>query len=133
MVLEIIEWALSLDAHVRKGERGVTIVYADRFVPSDERQRAREVGEEAQAIPVLKRFTVFNTDQCNGLAEDIATVAPLPPPRAVEPMVETLIANSGVDFRVGGSCVLRASRRFRAGATASGVLRAGQLASHGFA
>lgn len=53
--------ALSLGGHVRKGERGVSVVYADRFVPSDERQRAREVGEEAQAIPFLKRFTVHRS------------------------------------------------------------------------
>jgi antirestriction protein ArdC len=50
--------ALSLGGHVRKGERGVTVVYADRFVPTDERQRAREAGEDARAIPFLKRFTV---------------------------------------------------------------------------
>ena len=53
--------ALSLGGHVRKGERGTTVVYADRFVPTDERRRAAETGEEAQAIPFLKRFTVRNT------------------------------------------------------------------------
>jgi antirestriction protein ArdC len=50
--------ALTLGDHVRKGERGTTVVYADRFVPADEKRRARETGEEAQAIPFLKRFTV---------------------------------------------------------------------------
>ena len=94
--------AQSIGGHVRKGERGVTVVYADRFVPSDERQRARETGEDAQAIPFLKRFTVFNVDQCDGLPEDIATTAPLPPPGTIEPAVEAVIANSGVDFRIGG-------------------------------
>ncbi|WP_315750694.1 MULTISPECIES: ArdC family protein [unclassified Bradyrhizobium] len=94
--------ALSVGGHVRKGERGVTVVYADRFVPSDERQRARETGEDAQAIPFLKRFTVFNADQCDGLPEDIATAAPLPPPGTIEPVVESLITNTGVDFRIGG-------------------------------
>ncbi len=49
--------ALSLGGHVRKGERGTTVVYADRFVPSDEKRRAAEAGDEAQAIPFLKRFT----------------------------------------------------------------------------
>ena len=43
--------ALSLGGHVRKGERGTTVVYADRFVPNDEKRRAAETGEEAQAIP----------------------------------------------------------------------------------
>jgi hypothetical protein len=36
-----------------------TVVYADRFVPDDDKRRARETGEEAAAIPFLKRFTVF--------------------------------------------------------------------------
>ena len=50
--------ALSLGGHVRKGERGTTVVYADRFVPKDAKRRAAETGDEAQAIPFLKRFTV---------------------------------------------------------------------------
>ena len=83
--------ALSLGGHVRKGERGTTVVYADRFVPDDEKQRARETGEEAQAIPFLKRFTVFNTAQCDDLPEEIAIVAPPPPPGLIEPKVEALI------------------------------------------
>jgi antirestriction protein ArdC len=40
-------------------------------VPAEEKRRARETGEEAQAIPFLKRFTVFNTDQCDGLPADM--------------------------------------------------------------
>ena len=51
--------ALSLGGNVCKGEHGTTVVYADRFVPDDEKRRARETGEEAQAIPFLKRFTVL--------------------------------------------------------------------------
>ena len=94
--------AQSVGGHVRKGERGVTVVYADRFVPSDKRQRARETGDEAQAIPFLKRFTVFNTEQCEALPADMVIAAPPPPPGAIEPVVESLIANSGVDFRIGG-------------------------------
>ena len=43
--------------------------------PDDERQRAAETGEEPGTIPFLKRFTVFNTDQCDGLPEDVAASA----------------------------------------------------------
>jgi antirestriction protein ArdC len=32
--------ALALGGNVRKGERGTTVVYADRFVPDDEKRRA---------------------------------------------------------------------------------------------
>jgi hypothetical protein len=30
---------------VRKGERGTTVVYADRFVPGDERRREHNAGD----------------------------------------------------------------------------------------
>ena len=95
--------ALGLGGHVRKGERGTTVVYADRFIPNDERQRAAEVGDDAQAIPFLKRFTVFNTDQCNGLPKDVAKTAPPPPPGSIEPQAEMLIAATDADFRIGGA------------------------------
>ena len=93
--------ALSLGGHVRKGERGTPVVYADRFVPSDEKQRAVETGEEAHAIPFLKRFTVFNTDQCENLPDEVATTAPPPPPDLIEPRVEALIKATGITFRIG--------------------------------
>src|SRR3546814_10182938 len=63
--------ALALGGNVRKGEHGTTVVYADRFVPDDEKKRARETGEDAQAVPFLKRFTVFNAQQCENLPEEL--------------------------------------------------------------
>ena len=95
--------ALALGGNVRKGERGTTVVYADRFTPEDERRRARETGEEAQAIPFLKRFTVFNAAQCENLPEEIAATAPPPEPGLIEPRVEALIEATGIDFRIGGN------------------------------
>lgn len=95
--------ALSLGANVRKGERGTTVVYADRFVPDDEKRRARETGEDAQAIPFLKRFTVFSTAQCDGLSDELTTQAPPPTPGLIEPRVEALIKATGIDFRIGGN------------------------------
>ena len=95
--------ALGLGGHVRKGERGTTVVYADRFTPDDERRRAAEAGEEPGAIPFLKRFTVFNTDQCESLPEEIAASAVPPPPGQIEPSAEALIAATGADFRIGGA------------------------------
>ena len=94
--------ALSLGGHVRKGERGTTVVYADRFVPNDEKRRAAETGEDAQAIPFLKRFTVFNVDQCADLPDEITAAAPPPPAGLIEPTVDALIKASGISFRIGG-------------------------------
>src|SRR3979490_307276 len=77
--------ALGLGGHVRKGERGTTVVYADRFTPDDERRRAAEAGEEPGAIPFLKRFTVFNTDQCDDLPEGVAASVVPPQPDPLQP------------------------------------------------
>ena len=95
--------ALALGGNIRKGERGTTVVYADRFVPEDEGRRARETGEDAQAISFLKRFSVFNAAQCEGLPDEIAAAAPRPPPGLIEPKVEALIKATGIDFRIGGA------------------------------
>jgi antirestriction protein ArdC len=95
--------ALSLGGNVRRGEHGTTVVYADRFVPEDEKKRAREAREEAQAIPFLKRFTVFNLAQCEGLPEELAVAALPPEPGLIEPTVEALIKATAIDFRIGGN------------------------------
>jgi antirestriction protein ArdC len=95
--------ALSLGGNVRNGEHGTTVVYADRFIPDDEKKRAQETGEEAQAIPFLSRFTVFNLAQCEGLPENLVVAASPPEPGLIEPKVEALIKASGIDFRIGGS------------------------------
>ncbi len=87
---------------VRKGERGVTVVYADRFTPEAEKERARETGEDAKAVPFLKRFTLFNLAQCEGLRPDLAPDPDPLPERQIIPVAEELIAASGVDFRIGG-------------------------------
>lgn len=95
--------ALEAGGNVRKGERGTTVVYADRFTPESEKERARETGEDAKAIPFLKRFTVFNLAQCEGLRPGFAP-EPVPlPEREIVPVAEEVIAASGVDFRIGGN------------------------------
>ena len=123
--------ALSLGGHVRKGERGTTVVYADRFVPSNEKRRAAETGEEVQAIPFLKRFTVFNTDQCADLPGEIATTAPPPPPNLIEPTVEALIKATGITFRIGGERAFYApAEDYVQVPPPQAYFRAYQLASH---
>jgi antirestriction protein ArdC len=62
--------ALALGGNVRKGERGTTVVYADRFVPEDERRRAVETGDDARTIPFLKRFsTLTNVTVCRAMLQ----------------------------------------------------------------
>ena len=95
--------ALKIGAHVRKGERGVTVVFADRFIPYRERERAAEVGDEPDAIPFLKRFTVFNADQCEDVPADIAPPAEPLADNLILPRAEALIRATGADIRIGGN------------------------------
>lgn len=88
---------------VRKGERGTCVVFADRFVPQAEQDRAARDGEAAKAVPFLKRFTVFNVAQCDGLRPGLATdPAPLPHCE-IAPAAEAVIDASRADFRMGGA------------------------------
>lgn len=62
-----------------------------------------ETGDAAKAVPFLKRFTVFNVAQCEGLRPGLAP-EPVPlPEREIVPVAESVIAASGVDFRIGGA------------------------------
>ena len=94
--------ALKIGAHVKKGERGTTVVYADRFIPYRERTRAAETGDEPDAIPFLKRFTVFNADQCEDLPAGSAPPPELLAENLILPQAEALIRATGADIRIGG-------------------------------
>lgn len=94
--------ALFMGGNVRKGEKGTTVCYADRFIPKAEAERARETGDAANAVPFLKRFTVFNTEQCEGLPDSATGVAPTLREPEIVPAAEALIQASGADFRIGG-------------------------------
>src|SRR3546814_10716520 len=73
-----------------------------RFTPEAEKERARQTGGDAKTIAFLKRFTLFNVAQCEGLRPSLAAEpAPLPE-REIVPVAEAVIAASGVDFRIGG-------------------------------
>lgn len=92
--------ALALGGHVRKGERGAMVVYANQII----REEADEAGKPVeQRIPFLKAYTVFNLDQIDGLPEPYA---PQPQP-TINPEVrigaaEAFFRACGADIRHGG-------------------------------
>jgi antirestriction protein ArdC len=93
--------ALAAGGCVRKGEKGQTVFFADRFTPEDGRQQVE--GEAVRSIPFLKRFVVFNAAQCKGLPARL-TADPTPlPEREQHAAAEDLIAASGANFRIGGA------------------------------
>jgi antirestriction protein ArdC len=56
--------ALELGGHVRKGEKGSPVVYANTIVRTEEGDNGED---EERAIPFLKAYTVFNIDQIDDL------------------------------------------------------------------
>lgn len=95
--------AQEMGGQVMKGERGVTACHADTFIPKAERERAERDGDEPGRVPFLKRFTLFNVEQCEGLPEDVYRgAAPLPQAEII-PQAERLIEATGADFRIGGT------------------------------
>lgn len=94
--------AQAAGGNVRKGERGTTVCYADRFTPKDEAERARDEDREARQLAFLKRFTVFNVAQCKGLPERFSELPEVQNEAEILPQVRGLIDASGADFRVGG-------------------------------
>jgi antirestriction protein ArdC len=92
--------AQELGAHVRKGEKGATVVYASTFSKTE----ANENGEETERnIPFLKGYTVFNVEQIDGLpAHYTAAHAPrLNAGQRIE-QAEAFFAATGADIRHGG-------------------------------
>lgn len=94
--------ARELGGMVRRGERGTTVVYAGRFTPEQERERAARDGDAPGAVPFLKRFTLFNVEQCDGLPPDLG-VTPPPPENLILPHAEALIRATGADLRIGSA------------------------------
>jgi antirestriction protein ArdC len=60
-------------------------------------------GDDPQAIPFLKSFTVFNTDQCADLPADLAPPPAPPADNLILPQAEALIRATGADIRIGGN------------------------------
>lgn len=94
--------AFSLGGCVRKGERGITVIYADRFTPEAERQRAAREGDAPGVVPFMKRFTVFNAAQCDGLPAELTVAAPPVRSDLILPQAAALIAATGASLRIGG-------------------------------
>lgn len=92
--------AAELGAHVRKGEKGSTVVYANAIT----RTETDAAGEESEReIPFMKGYTVFNVEQIKGLPAHYYTK---PEPRSDGPQrierAESYFTALNADIRHGG-------------------------------
>lgn len=93
--------ALELGGHVRKGEHGSLVVYADRIRRTE---RDEATGEEAEReIPFLKGYSVFNVEQVEGLPAHFYAVAePRLDPVQRNARADEFFAATRADIRHGG-------------------------------
>jgi antirestriction protein ArdC len=94
--------ASELDAHIRKGEKGSLVVYADSIT---RKETDEKTGDEIELeIPFLKGYTVFNVEQIEGLPEVYyAKAAPTLDPVARIEHAEKFFASLGTTIRHGGN------------------------------
>jgi antirestriction protein ArdC len=93
--------AIELGGHVRKGEAGELVVYADRITRTETDAKGEETERE---IPFMKGYTVFNAGQCDDLPAHYYAKAE---PTALTPMqrleaADRFFAATGIEIRNGG-------------------------------
>ena len=91
--------AHDLGAHVRKGERGSMVVYANRIHKTETDAEGTETERD---IPFLKAYTVFNTEQIDGLPAEPPPPAPLSPLARIE-RADAFFAATGLALSHGGN------------------------------
>jgi antirestriction protein ArdC len=93
--------ALEFNAHVRKGEKGSLVVYANRITKTDHDAEGNDVERE---ISFMKGYTVFSVEQIDGLPE-IFYGRPEPKFMAVERIAhaEQFFVLTGAEICYGGN------------------------------
>jgi len=103
--------ANELGGQVKKGEKGTTVVYANKF----EKSEVNDKGEEMTSIiPFLKGYTVFNVEQIVGLPDKYyETPLRLEDTRARIAAVEQFIVNTKAVIEHGGNRAFYTSKHDR--------------------
>src|ERR1700756_5625346 len=88
--------ALELGGHVRKGERG-TKVY---FVKQLEVREAADDSSTTRLVPMMREYTVFNVDQCEGLPDSVKAGKParVRNPDARDELADAFLHSTGADI-----------------------------------
>ena len=94
--------ASELNAHVKKGEKGSLVVYANAITRTE---RYDKTGQDVEReIPYMKGYAVFNVEQIEGLPEVYyAKAVPTLDPVARIDHAEKFFANLGATIKHGGT------------------------------
>jgi antirestriction protein ArdC len=103
--------ALELGGHVRKAERGTKVYFVKQL-------EIREDGDDnspTRLVPMMREYTVFNVDQCDGLPESITMGKPtrVRNPDTRDELADQFLGSTGADMREGhGEALYVPSRDF---------------------
>ena len=91
--------ALDAGGHVRKDEHGTRVYFVKQLQVKD------GDGEEAEnrLVPMLREYTVFNVDQCDGLPDSIRAGKPMRVrnPDTRDMLADEFLRSTGADIREG--------------------------------
>ena len=91
--------ALEAGGHVRKGEHGTKVYFVKQF------QVNGAEGEEAESrlVPMLREYTVFNVDQCDGLSDGVRAGKPMRVrnPDTRDALADDFLRSTNADIREG--------------------------------
>ena len=94
--------ALELGGHVRKGEKGSPVVYANTIIKTETDEASGD--DVDRTIPFMKGYTVFNVDQIEGLpAHYYAVASGAENPDERDARAEAFFASVGAKVVTGGN------------------------------
>lgn len=92
--------SLELGGHIRKGESGTMVVYANKITKTETDDNGDDV---ERTVPFLRAYTVFCVDQIDGLPDQYYKVAaPSMAPAQRIAHADAFFANTGAAIRHGG-------------------------------
>ena len=91
--------ALELGGNVRKGEHGTKVYFVKQLQVAD---RNGEEGE-TRIVPMMREYTVFNVDQCEGLPDRVLTLGEVKVRNTDQrdATIDEFLGSSGVEIREG--------------------------------
>jgi antirestriction protein ArdC len=92
--------AQELGGHVRKGEHGTPVYFVKQLQVRDQRT---EEDEATRVVPMMREYTVFNVDQCDGLPDRVLTFGETKRrnPDERDATIDEFLACNGADIREG--------------------------------
>jgi antirestriction protein ArdC len=90
--------AVELGGHVRKSEHGTKVYFVKQLVGRD-----KDDDEKTRVIPMMREYTVFNVDQCEGLPARVMTAGTVKVrnPDERDATIDEFLACSGASIREG--------------------------------